>query len=102
MTKLTEEYVKKSRKAERVDSLEVEVAELRKRLDEFMEPYQIVEVKLTDEQTYEQIKHYVQSLKNSGYDSFADFDIMESLNIPIEQIDKALARLKKEGVIRGK
>ena len=55
--------------------------------------------KITDEMAESMIKNLIQELKKKGEKIIDDIEIIKKFNIPIEQVDKILDKLIKDGII---
>ena len=80
---------------ERIHRLEEEVHLLR----EAMEKESVVILEVSDKAAEDMIMSYISDKKILGISRFDDFELIEKLKLPIEQIDRILDRLEKKGVV---
>lgn len=53
---------------------------------------------ISDKLAGKEIKKFIK-IKKKGHPTIDDFEVMDALNLPIEQVDKILEKLEKEGYI---
>ena len=85
-----------------IENLENKVETLRtavEMLREAVEQDRVVLINIPDKLAESEIRRFVIESKKRGITKFDDLEILERFRIPIEQIDKILKNLVKEGVI---
>ena len=82
------------------------VAELSKRIQKLEKEIENIKTQsifiyeLPEKEAEMKIKRFILEKKEKGEMVFDDLEIMEKLKIPLEQVDRILEKLEKEGVIR--
>ena len=69
------------------------------KLEKSEEKETVILYKISDPQATVQIKQFIEFQKKSGKTFTDDFEIMEKLHLPIEQVDLVLENLEKGGVV---
>ncbi len=85
----------------KMQDLEDELGLLKKEIREIKKSEVTLLIRTINDNMAEiEIKRFIKLKKKEGISSIDDFEIMERLKLPIEQIDKVLEKFERTGIIR--